>query len=92
MGILPAVGGFASYVWEIKEQPRGQPSGQPGEIDANASNRVRVIYIKLKQRQAFPMTFDEALNPSPLPPQPAHWPARRSCLVNHPTHRLSEFV
>src|SRR5947209_4257995 len=36
--------------------------------DANASNRVRVIYIKLKQRQAFPMTFDEALNPWPLPP------------------------
>jgi len=35
---------------------------------ANASNRVRVIYIKLKQRQAFPMTFDEALNPWPLPP------------------------
>jgi type II secretory pathway pseudopilin PulG len=36
--------------------------------DANADKRVRVIYIKLKQRQMFPMTFDEALNPAPLPP------------------------
>src|SRR5262245_8427078 len=35
--------------------------------DANASRRVRVIYIKLKQRQMFPMTYGEALNPAPLP-------------------------
>lgn len=31
--------------------------------DANAAGRVRVIYIKLKLRQAFPMNFNEALFP-----------------------------
>jgi prepilin-type N-terminal cleavage/methylation domain-containing protein len=36
--------------------------------DLHATARARVLYVKLKQRQAFPMTFDEALNPSPLPP------------------------
>ena len=36
--------------------------------DANAEARARVLYVKLKQRQMFPMTFDEALNPYPLPP------------------------
>src|SRR5262249_19329624 len=36
--------------------------------DAHADARARVLYIKLKQRQMFPMTFDEALNPYPLPP------------------------
>jgi prepilin-type N-terminal cleavage/methylation domain-containing protein len=36
--------------------------------DPNATARTRVIYVKLKQRQMFPMTFDEAINPSPLPP------------------------
>jgi len=40
--------------------------------DANATGRVRVIYVKLKLRQAFPMNFNEALNPSPLPPLPAY--------------------
>jgi hypothetical protein len=33
-----------------------------GGTDANATGRVRVIYVKLKLRQAFPMNFDEALN------------------------------
>jgi prepilin-type N-terminal cleavage/methylation domain-containing protein len=36
--------------------------------DARSARRARVIYVKLRQRQAFPMTFDEALNPYPLPP------------------------
>jgi prepilin-type N-terminal cleavage/methylation domain-containing protein len=36
--------------------------------DALADARARVLYVKLKQRQMFPMTFDEALNPYPLPP------------------------
>jgi prepilin-type N-terminal cleavage/methylation domain-containing protein len=35
--------------------------------DPHASTRARVIYIKLKQRQAFPMSFDEVFNPAPLP-------------------------
>jgi type II secretory pathway pseudopilin PulG len=30
--------------------------------DANSTGRVRVIYVKLKLRQAFPMNFAEALN------------------------------
>jgi len=36
--------------------------------DANAVGRTRVIYVKLRLRQAFPMSFNEALNPAPLPP------------------------
>jgi type II secretory pathway pseudopilin PulG len=47
--------------------------------DPNATGRVRVIYVKLKLRQAFPMSFNEALtpptvagNPCPLPPLPAY--------------------
>lgn len=40
--------------------------------DPNATARVRVIYVKLKLRQAFPMNFNEALNPSPLPPLPGY--------------------
>lgn len=35
--------------------------------DANATVRVRVIYVKLRMRQMFPMNFSEAMNPSPLP-------------------------
>ena len=40
--------------------------------DANATGRMRVIYMKLKLRQAFPMNFNEAVNPSPLPPLQAY--------------------
>jgi hypothetical protein len=49
--------------------------------DANTTERVRVIYVKLKLRQAFPMSFNEALYPPtlpapagacPLPPLPAY--------------------
>jgi hypothetical protein len=36
--------------------------------DTHDVARARVVYVKLRQRQAFPMTFDEALNPAPLPP------------------------
>jgi prepilin-type N-terminal cleavage/methylation domain-containing protein len=34
--------------------------------------RTRVIYVKLRLRQEFPMTFAEALNPAPLPPKQAY--------------------
>jgi prepilin-type N-terminal cleavage/methylation domain-containing protein len=40
--------------------------------DANANQRARVIYIKLKLRQQFPMSFNEALNPAPLPANQAY--------------------
>ena len=43
--------------------------------DANAEGRIRVIYVKLRLRQVFPMSFNEALNTnpvSPLPPLPAY--------------------
>ncbi len=40
--------------------------------DANAKARALVIYVKLKLRQAFPMNFNEAINPYPLPPLPAY--------------------
>jgi type II secretory pathway pseudopilin PulG len=36
--------------------------------DPNVTKRKRVIYIKLRLRQAFPMNFNEAVNPAPLPP------------------------
>jgi prepilin-type N-terminal cleavage/methylation domain-containing protein len=40
--------------------------------DANATGRVRVIYVKLRQRQVFPMSFNEALTPPTLPGPPAN--------------------
>jgi prepilin-type N-terminal cleavage/methylation domain-containing protein len=52
----------------VKDWIRGYLSGS----DANTSERTRVIYIKLKLKQAFPMSFNEALNPAPLPPLPAY--------------------
>lgn len=45
-------------------------AGNPS--DPNVVNRTRVIYIKLRLRQAFPMKFSEALNPYPLPPLPGY--------------------
>ncbi len=36
--------------------------------DANVMGRTRVIYVKLRMRQLFPMNFHEAINPAPLPP------------------------
>lgn len=41
-------------------------------VDPNADARIRIIYVKLKLRQAFPMNFNEALNPFPLPPLPGY--------------------
>jgi prepilin-type N-terminal cleavage/methylation domain-containing protein len=40
--------------------------------DANANDRMRVLYVKLRMRQQFPMSFNEALNPAPLLPLPAY--------------------
>lgn len=50
--------------------------------DANAAGRVRVIYVKLKLRQAFPMTFSEATQlPAPTyPPQLGPLPAYQTYL------------
>lgn len=45
---------------------------QIGPTDPNAQERARVIYVKLRLRQAFPMSFNEALNPFPLPPMPGY--------------------
>lgn len=60
--------------------PVGMPVGlwiqsnlaQVTASDPNAKERARVIYVKLKLRQAFPMSFAEALNPAPLPPLPGY--------------------
>ncbi len=41
--------------------------------DANANGRARVIYLKLKLRQAFPMNFGEALNVPYNNPELAAW-------------------
>jgi prepilin-type N-terminal cleavage/methylation domain-containing protein len=55
------------------------PSGIQSQImpsltgsDANATARMRVIYVKLRMRQMFPMNFNEAINPAPLPPIPGY--------------------
>jgi prepilin-type N-terminal cleavage/methylation domain-containing protein len=40
--------------------------------DANVAGRTRVIYVKLRMRQLFPMNFDEAINPAPLPAIPGY--------------------
>lgn len=46
---------------------RSNLAQMPGEASDVTTKRVRVIYVKLKLRQAFPMNFNEALNPFPLP-------------------------
>ncbi len=46
--------------------------GNPTEPITNTTQRARVLYVKLRLRQAFPMTFNEALNPFPLPPLPSY--------------------
>jgi prepilin-type N-terminal cleavage/methylation domain-containing protein len=65
---------WAEVTRRVREEPipetlRANPdfAAMAGD-DAYAARRARVIYVKLKQRQAFPMSFDEALNPYPLPP------------------------
>ncbi len=46
--------------------------------DTNATQRMRYLYVKLKLRQAFPMSFNEALSPPPplptMPPTPCPLP------------------
>jgi prepilin-type N-terminal cleavage/methylation domain-containing protein len=56
----------------IKQWLLQLPNPQLAGTDANAAERARVIYVKLKLRQAFPMSFNEALNPFPLPPLQAY--------------------
>lgn len=34
--------------------------------------RARVMYVKFREKQEFPTTFDEALNPAPLLPKPTY--------------------
>jgi hypothetical protein len=57
-----------------KESIPASIMGNPALVgtDVNAPERARVIYMKLRLRQAFPMTFNEALNPAPLPPLPGY--------------------
>src|SRR5262249_41665762 len=38
-------------------------------VAGNDDQRARVIWIKLRLKQEFPMTFAEAVNPVPLPPK-----------------------
>lgn len=42
--------------------------------DANTTARVRVIYVKLRLRQQFPMSFNEALTEPMIPGNPAPCP------------------
>lgn len=64
---------WAEAIRRAKEEPIPDSVRQHPDFaamvgnDAHANARARVIYVKLKLRQAFPMTFDEALNPHPLP-------------------------
>jgi len=44
------------------------PNGFVSTLAGGDSGRMRVIWVKLRLRQAFPMSFNEALNPAPLPP------------------------
>lgn len=39
----------------------------PPSSDPNAAERLRIIYVKLRMRQQFPMSFNEALYPPTLP-------------------------
>jgi Tfp pilus assembly protein PilE len=39
---------------------------------ANDDRRARVMYVKFRQKQEFPTSFSEALNPYPLPPKKAY--------------------
>lgn len=61
--LVPGGGGITVKQW-IQTNLAG--------TDVNATNRIRVIYVKLKLRQVFPMNFNEAVNPYPLPPLPAY--------------------
>jgi type II secretory pathway pseudopilin PulG len=75
---------------KVKDQAKKEPI-PPGFVaayagsDANAAERAKVIYLKLKMRAAFPMNFGEALNvaynnpllgatvpQSPVPSPPAY--------------------
>jgi prepilin-type N-terminal cleavage/methylation domain-containing protein len=57
--------GVESWIWSNLAQIPGEPAD-------TTTRRVRVLYVKLKLRQAFPMNFNEALNPAPLPPLQAY--------------------
>lgn len=41
-------------------------------LAGNDPKRARVIWVKLRMKQAFPQTFSEALNPAPLPALPTY--------------------
>lgn len=58
-------------------QSSPSPATSLAGSDANATGRMRVLYVKLKMRQAFPMNFNEVFNigvPAgyPLLPLPAY--------------------
>jgi hypothetical protein len=56
---------------KANQEAIADPTGPTGVIYNMAGNgdpaRMRVIWIKMRLRQAFPQTFTEALNPAPLP-------------------------
>jgi len=52
-----------------------------GVVNQNIDKRARVIYIKMRLKQEFPMNFSEALYPGGLPTLP---PALQSLLVEFP--------
>src|SRR5262249_14319221 len=41
-------------------------------LAGNDPKRARVIWVKLRMKQTFPISFSEALNPAPLSPVPAY--------------------
>lgn len=66
--IVPGVGQTVQqWIWTNLASNATYPN------DPNVQDRIRVLYVKLRLRQAFPLNFTEALNPFPLPPLPAYY-------------------
>jgi prepilin-type N-terminal cleavage/methylation domain-containing protein len=61
---IPSGGVYYSVVYN-PQTGAGMAGG-----DANAAQRAQVIWRKLRLKQVFPQTFNEALNPAPMPPLP----------------------
>lgn len=65
---IPAV----YHDWIQNKMAMGNPNDSNGLYDPNFEARVRVIWVKMRYKQTFPMSFAEALNPAPLPPLPTY--------------------
>jgi prepilin-type N-terminal cleavage/methylation domain-containing protein len=44
----------------------------PASVTGATADQRRALFVQLRLKQAFPMTFQEALNPAPLPPLPSY--------------------